>query len=282
MKFKNLLENETEVRVGFYKTTDGKPYFGTIPGLEVDIKDQETKELRDDSYEHVKIRVWKKDGLGLPVIIEPGANYNMTDDYYIKWSESRGHFLEKAELIDTTEKIVEEKVKIYQFFDLRNFNTEVKRKVKTTFQTAFSKSSLSSKTHAEGSEFSIGGKVGGWLGNKKEGNKGANGEISVGFKSKVENSFTQKYENSITRIWSQSVEDEYSLKPGKIYALTSIWNIKYTIGEIAYFGEKTSYKVLTSSESRLTTPVAYNSEAEMDQNTREMYNKQLELNAVLQ
>ncbi|WP_028892114.1 hypothetical protein [Tenacibaculum sp. 47A_GOM-205m] len=280
MRFKNVLSKGTEIRVGFYKTTEGKPYLGTIPGMEIDIPQNETKELRDDSYPKVKVRVWKKDGPWLPVIIEPGTIYNMTDDYYVNWSSEKNHFLEKAELKPTPEKIEEENVRVYQFIDLRNFNETVKRTIKTTFQTAFSQSSSFSKSHSESSEFSINGKVSGWIGGKED-SKGGSIEVSAGFKSKIEDSFTQKYENSITRIWSQSVEDEYSLKPGKIYVLSSIWNIKYATGVIEYFGEKTTYKILDSSESRLTEPVAYDDVSMMDEKTRKAYEEQLKLNAVL-
>ncbi|REH47420.1 hypothetical protein C7448_10641 [Tenacibaculum gallaicum] len=279
MRFKNVLTG-AEIRVGFYKMTDGKPYLGTLPGMEVDIKVGETKELRDDSYPKVKVRVWKKEGIGLPIIIEPGTIYNMTDDFYVNWNSKKNHFLEKAELKPTPEKIEEENVKVYHFFDLRNFNENVKRTIKTTFQTAFSQSSSFSKSHSESSEFSINGKIGGWIGGKED-SAGGSAEISAGFKSKVEDSFTQKYESSITRTWGQSVEDEYNLKPGKIYVLTSVWNIKYATGTIEYFGEKTTYKILDSSESKLTEPVAYDDVSQMDNKTRKMYEEQLKLNTVL-
>ncbi|MDE1206545.1 hypothetical protein [Tenacibaculum larymnensis] len=279
MRFKNVLTG-ANIRVGFYKTTDGKPYLGTIPGMEIDINEGNIGELRDDSYPTVKVRVWKKEGIGLPVIIEPGTIYNMTDDFYVNWSSDKGHFLQKVELKPTREKIEEENVRVYYFFDLRNFNETVKRTIKTTFQTAFSQSSSFSKSHSESSEFSINGKIGGWIGGKDD-PAGGSAEVSAGFKSKIEDSFTQKYENSITRIWSQSIEDEYTLKPGNIYALTSVWNIKYATGVIEYFNEKTSYKILDSSESKLTEPVVYDNVSQMDDKTRKMYEEQLKLNTVL-
>jgi len=277
MKFKNNLTKK--IRVGAYLPTDNT-YLATIPGLEVDIQSNNVEELRNDSYPQVKLRVWHVNGLTLPILVQPGEIYNMTDDFYVNEKDGRC-YLVKAEIESKEEKVDYENVVIYVFYDLRNYNGEVKRTISTSFQNAFSKSSSFSESTSMGTEFSIDGKISGWIGNKTNGEKGGEADISVGFKSKFENSFTQKYENTITRIWSQTIEEEYNLKAGKIYALKSIWRIGFSKGTVKYFNETAQYKIITSSENKLIQPMAFDTESEMDEETLEEYNKQHTLNNIL-
>lgn len=275
MKFTNQLGDGYDAKVALY---DEKDTWYTVPiiGMEKDVAGGGTITLREDSYPKAKVRVWLiKD---LQEIIHPGAIYDMSDDFYIRWTQAKGNFLEKAVLESKNEKYETEKVKLYEFFDLRKFNEVVERTVKTNFQTAFTKSSSYAKTHTEEIELTLGASVGGWIGEKDV--EGAKGDISAEFKTKTLNSFTEKYENSISRIWSKSEEVKYKLKPGKIYAFCSHWNIKYAIGTVKYFGEATHYKILDSTESKVTEPQAYDNESQMSEELRKEYKNQLKLNPI--
>jgi hypothetical protein len=225
-----------------------------------------TGEWRDDSFPNIKVEVKTGDIVFSKQVLAPaGRRFGMGDDLVV---DSKGK-LDTAKVArrEITPVIVQRTD--LQFFDARNFNEATTREITFSIENAFSASEGFQQSHEHSQTWTAGGKVGGEIGKKNKGS--ARAEVSVRFEDKVVDALASAYTKQVTTVWKQSVSDTFTFRPGKIYAIEVTWRVQLHEGDVSYFGEKTSYSVVSSAHGTLTTPSAFESVAEMPEKLREQF-----------
>lgn len=224
---------------------------------------------RDDSFPQIKVEIKTGDTVfSEKVLARAGQTFSITDDLTV---DAKGT-LSKAEVSMTGARMVSVKKSDYQFFDARHHDSATPRKIKFSIENAFSASEGFEQAHEHSQTWSVEGKVGGSISAKKGDVKGSgSAEVSVGFEDKVVDSLQNTYQQRVNSVWGQSVEDTITFQPGKLYAIEMVWAVDVQEGTVSYFGESTSFSVVSSVKGSLTTPTAFNSAEEMPDRLKEKF-----------
>ncbi len=267
MKIKN--EYSKEVLVYFYKPSD-TVYVAAL--AERKIPTGVTKGYREDAFPNVKISI--RDGVSIfdSQIVKPGELFDMRSDYIL---DKDGKLIKAVPSLDAAE-VKNKNLRTYIFFDAREYNEKTTRTIVSSFSSAFSQSEGFADTYERTQEFSIGGNIAGWIGNKENGKKGGSASVSVEFRDVVTQTLSNTYEKAISQAWGKSSSDEFTFQPGKLYAIEVVWQVQIQEGVIKYFGEQSAFSVINSADGSLTVPVAYDNEAEMPETIRQAYNNLVE------
>lgn len=211
-------------------------------------------EWHDDSFPKIKIEI-KKNGLTGKFLTKPGKRYGMDDDLIVN---AKGKLSVAAlELSDVSGEEVTRHD--FQFVDLRDFNKRMNREVSSSIQNVFSSTDGFQSVASDETTWSVGGKVGGKI------KKGKKGEISAGFESKVRNELTASHETTVTDIWTRSWTDKIEFDPRRIHALEIVWTIGMRLGRATYFGEQTTFSVVSSATPSVTAISSFRRPEEMPQ-----------------
>lgn len=221
---------------------------------------------RDDSFSQIKVEIKTGDIVfSKQVLARAGRRFNMTDDLVV---DNNGE-LDVAIIKRSEGSLVSVQRTNLQFFDARNFNEATIREITFSIENAFSASEGFQQSHEHSQTWSVGGKVGGDIGKKNKGTGGA--ELSAQFQDRVVDALETTFKKQVTTVWKQSVSDTFTFQPGKIYAIEVTWRVMLQEGDVAYFGEKTSYSVVASAHGTLTTPSAFESVEAMPEHLREQF-----------
>lgn len=239
-----------------------------VVGLHQDTTDPgKESSWRDDSFPDIKVEVKLGDIVfSSKVLASAGRRFQMTDDLVV----SSNGALDVAKVELKKGALVSERRTDIQFFDARNFNEATTREITFAIENAFSASRGFQRSHGHEQTWTVGGKMGGELGEKDVAK--VSSEISAQFQDKVVDSLQNSYSEQVSKVWKQSVSDKFTFQPNKIYAIEVTWDVQLEEGVVSYFDEQTSYSVVASAKGSLTTPSAYSSINEMPQHLQEQYN----------
>jgi Asp/Glu/hydantoin racemase len=158
-----------------------------------------------------------------------------------------------------------------QFIDLRGFDGTVERTVTSRVSTTFSSTAISELSSSHEQTWTVGGKIGGHIGEKNK--PGANAEISAQFQDKVVNALRNSYQSTVTSVWEKSVSDKLLFKAGKLYVLETVWSLTLDKGTATYLGERSTYTVVRSADAELLKPSGYDSEEKLPEEYRNKWQK---------
>lgn len=214
---------------------------------------------RDDSFSDIKIEVKTGDIVfSKEVLVRAGQKFSMKDDLILT---SDRNLIVAAASFENAKDSPPVKIVDVQFVDTRGTNKPMNREVTSTLQNTYTATQALLDTHSHTQTWTAGGKVGGLIGKKDEGN--VSGEVSVQFQDAVVDSLQKSYTEQISSVWSKTVKDSFSFDSGFIYAIEVIWLVTQVEGSVSYFGQRTLYTVVKSANGSLTRPTAYKTVEEM-------------------
>jgi len=244
-------EHNQEVFWRIFKADDTAYVVGLY---ESTLQPNKTGSWRDDSFPDIKVEV-KSNGIFGEVLARAGAKFKMTDD--LIFTKDRGLQVAEPKLFtDRGHETV--KRSDIEFIDLRSFDGTVERTVISRVSTTFSSTAMSEWSSSHEQTWTVGGKIGGHIGEKNK--PGANAEISAQFQDKVVNALRNSYQSTVTSVWEKSVSDKLNFKAGKLYVLETVWSLTLDKGTATYLGDRTTYSVVRSADAELLKPSAYDSE----------------------
>ncbi|RMG75986.1 MAG: hypothetical protein D6711_05325 [Chloroflexi bacterium] len=222
---------------------------------------------RDDSFPKIKVEIKTGDIVfSDKVLARAGQIFNMTDDLVV----SEDGNLDVAKLHMKNQQSAKPiKIKTLDWVDGRNFNATQTREVVSRISTALASSQSFQQAHEHSQTWTVGSSIGGTIG-KKQGDAKAkvDAEVSVEFQDKVVDKLQDTYSKQVTSVWENSVKNTYPFEPGYIYGIEVIWSVAMEEGTVSYFGEETTYRVVTSSNGSLTTVHKFTSPDEMPADLR--------------
>ena len=225
-----------------------------ITGLKQGIVDPgKTDSWRDDSFPRIKVEAKLGDIVfSSAVLAAAGPHFDMSDDLVVN---ADGQLAVATVRLLTDRGQTTEKRSDIQFIDLRAFSAPVERTVSSRFETAFASTESFGRTSTHEQTWTAGGKIGGLIGKKDEGN--VNAELSVQFQDKVVDALAKTSTQAVTTVWGQTWSDKLQLAGGKVYVIEVVWTLTLDVGTATYFGERAKFSVVRSATPSLLKPSEY-------------------------